>query len=130
MPGLLLDTTVLIDALKGREAADRLRALHSRSGPPFICAINVEELWRGARKGEESAIQRLVRGLRIAPLGAAEGELAGRWRRDFAARGITLSQADCLVAAAAIGVGAVLATGNSRDFPMPEVTVEHWPAGS
>lgn len=71
----------------------------------------------------------LFAGLRIAPLARAEGELAGGWRRRFAGEGITLSQADCLIAAAAAGVGARLATGNPGDFPMPEVTVEHWPVG-
>lgn len=130
MPALLLDTTVLIDALRGREAADRLRALSRVSDPPYVCAINVEEVWRGARRGEEAAIRHLLRGLRIAPLGREEGEIAGRWRRGFAVKGITLSQADCLVAAAALRVGARLATGNPRDFPMPELVVEHWPAGS
>ncbi len=128
MAALLLDTTVLIDALRGREAAERLKALRRSSDPPYVCAINVEELWRGARRGEEAAIGRLVRGLRVAPLGGAEGERAGRWRRDFAAKGITLSQADCLVAAAALAVGARLATANTKDFPMREIVVEEWPA--
>jgi len=45
------------------------------------------------------------------------------------ARGVTLAQADCLIAAAAVGVGARLATGNRKDFPMPELSVEHWPVG-
>ena len=48
-------------------------------------------------------------------------------RRDFARRGVTLSQADCLAAAAAVAVGARLATGNPKNFPMPEVVLEHWP---
>ncbi|HMA45653.1 MAG TPA: hypothetical protein VKP11_00340 [Frankiaceae bacterium] len=61
--------------------------------------------------------------------GRREGEQAGRWRREHARRGVTLHQADCLVAAAALSVGARLATGNTEDFPMPEVTVEHWPVG-
>ena len=69
-------------------------------------------------------------GLRLAPLGVAEGERAGRWRRDLAARGVTVHQADCLIAAAAVGVGAALATGNVDDFPMPELTVEEWPVGA
>jgi predicted nucleic acid-binding protein len=68
--------------------------------------------------------------LRIAPLGRAEGERAGRWRRDFARNGITLGQADCLIAAAAVGVGARLATGNPKHFRMDELEVEHWPAGA
>ncbi|HEX9269651.1 MAG TPA: PIN domain-containing protein [Candidatus Limnocylindria bacterium] len=130
MPALLLDTTVLIDALRGRAAADRLRALRSVSDPPYVCAINVEELWRGARATEEAAVRRLLRGLRTAGLGDEEGERAGRWRRDFATRGVTLSQADCLIAAAAVAVRARLATGNPSDFPMPELVVEHWPVGA
>jgi len=65
----------------------------------------------------------------MAPLGEAEGELAGRWGREAAASGRTLSQADCLIAAAAVGVGARLATGNPRHFDLPELDVEHWPIG-
>lgn len=130
MPALLLDTTVLIDALRGRVAAERLRALRAVMEPPYVCAINVEELWRGAHRGEEPAIRRLLRGLRVAGLGTEEGERAGQWRREFAARGVTLSQADCLVAASAVSVKARLATGNPKDFPMAELVVEHWPSGA
>lgn len=120
---------MLIDALRGRRAVDRMRDLRARGERPFVCAVTVEEIWRGARRSEESAIGRLLGGLRIAPLGREEGERAGSWRREFAARGITLGQADCLIAAAAVGVGARLATGNPDDFPMPELEVEDWPVG-
>ncbi len=126
---LLLDTTVLIDALRGRPAAHRVRALRDTAAPPWICAINVEEVLRGTSSKEEPAMARFLGGLQLAPLGRAEGELAGRWRRDHARRGITLSQADCLIAAAAIGIDARLATGNPRHFPMPELDLEHWPVG-
>src|SRR4029079_5817306 len=67
--------------------------------------------------------------LRIAPLGRAEGAAAGSWRRHFAERARTLSQADCLIAAAAVSLDARLATGNLKDFPMADVLVEDWPAG-
>jgi predicted nucleic acid-binding protein len=78
----------------------------------------------------EALVLRFLRGLHLAPLSRVEGERAGRWRRDFARRGITLSQADCLIAAAAMAVGARLATGNPKHFPMPELEVEHWPVGA
>lgn len=129
MAGLLLDTTVLIDALRGRGAAERVRALRENGQKPWICAVNVEEVWRGARPSEAEVVSRLLGSLRLAPLGLSEGERAGRWRARFAAEGTTLGQADCLIAAAALGVGARLATGNPRDFPMAEVEVEHWPVG-
>ncbi|MFL5818332.1 MAG: PIN domain-containing protein [Conexibacter sp.] len=128
---LLLDTSVLIDVLRGRGAGERLRDLRTSGEPiPWICAINVEELYRGVRETEETTVGRFLDSLRLAPLGRAEAELAGRWRRDFARRGLTLGQADCLIAAAAVGVGARLATGNPRHFPMPELVMEHWPAGA
>lgn len=127
---LLLDTTVLIDVLRGRPEATR-RLLANRAGGevPWVCAINVEEVWRGVPPREEAVVARLFDGLRIAPLGRREGERAGAWRRDFARRGVTLPQADCLVAAAALRLGARLATGNAKDFPMPGIDVEDWPAG-
>jgi len=127
--GLLLDTTVLIDALRGRAAAERLTALRGEGPPPYVCAINIEEVWRGAKPGEEEVVGRLLSALRVAALGQPEGERAGRWRARFAASGVTLAQADCLIAAAALGVGARLATGNPKDFPMEELEVEHWPVG-
>jgi predicted nucleic acid-binding protein len=127
---LLLDTTVLIDALRERFAAQRIRQSLDAGQVPWICAVNVDEVLRGTKAEEESTVLRFLRGLHLAPLGRIEGERAGRWRRDFASRGITLSQADCLIAAAAMAVGARLATGNPKHFPMSELDVEHWPVGA
>ncbi len=127
---LLLDTTVLIDVLRDRPVAERLRQLRGSDRVPWICAVNVDEVLRGAHVEEETSAVRLLRGLHVAPLGRAEGERAGRWRRNFARRGVTLSQADCLIAAAAVGVDARLVTGNPKHFPMPELTIEHWPVGT
>jgi predicted nucleic acid-binding protein len=123
---LLLDSTVLIDALRGNVAAGRVAGLRRIGTEPWVCVVSVEEIWRGVRTPEEPAVRRLFSGLRLAPLGLAEGIRAGTWRREFAERGVTLHQADCLIAAAAAGVGASLATANVSDFPMAEVVVEHW----
>ncbi|MCA1842300.1 MAG: PIN domain-containing protein [Actinobacteria bacterium] len=129
MSRLLLDSTVLIDALRGRSAAPRLAGLRRVGTEPWVCAISVEEIWRGLLPPEERVARRLFNGLRLAPLGLAEGIRAGAWRREFAQQGVTLHQADCLIAAAAVGIGAGLATANVDDFPMNELAVEHWPSG-
>jgi predicted nucleic acid-binding protein len=130
MGSVLLDTTVVIDLLRGHQSAlGRLRALRDTGDAPYVCAINVEETVRGLRPEERDRVRALFAGLREAPLGSSEGWVAGEWRRDFAARGVTLSQADCLVAASAAAIGGRLATGNPRDFPMDGVAVEHWPVG-
>jgi predicted nucleic acid-binding protein len=125
----LLDTTVLIDALRGLSAADRLLRMRAAEEVPYICAINAEEIARGMRGEEEARTVAFLGAFRVIRLTVEHGITAGAWRRDFAARGITLSQADCLIAAAASSVGAVLATGNPDGFPMPEVAVDHWPVG-
>lgn len=129
MSRLLLDSTVLIDALRGRSAAGRLAGLRRIGTEPWVCAISVEEIWRGLRPNEEPVARRLFNGLRLAPLGLSEGIRAGTWRRQLAQKGITVHQADCLIAAAAVGIEANLATANVADFPMAELSVEHWPSG-
>lgn len=126
----VLDSTVLIDFLRGRPAVERVRALRGRGDTPATTAINVEEIVRGLRPAETESARRLFRGLVILDVAAPAAWQAGTWRRDNAARGVTIFQADCLVAAAAHLAGAVLVTGNPKDFPMPEVQVEHWPVGT
>jgi predicted nucleic acid-binding protein len=126
---VLLDSTVLIDHLRDRPAAERVEALARGGDLLTTTAVNVEEVVRGLRPEEQAAADALFAGLLVLPIGLQEGRLAGTWRRDFAARGITLSQADCLIAAAAASAGARLATGNPKDFPMPGLYVEHWPVG-
>jgi predicted nucleic acid-binding protein len=126
---VLLDTTVLIDSLRGRPAAERVRGLRDQGHVPWISPINVEEVLRGARESEEPVVLRFLEGMRLAELGQEEGIRAGRWRREYAHKGVTLSQADCLIAAAAVEIGARLATGNPKHFPMDGLEVEHWPVG-
>lgn len=130
MAAVLLDSTVVIDILKGLpEVSARFLALQPAGDIPHVCAITVEEVSAFLRPREREAAGAMFEGLSVAPLGIAEGRLAGWWRRSYRGRGRTLSQADALIAAAAIGIGARLATGNPKDFPMKEVVVEHWPVG-
>jgi predicted nucleic acid-binding protein len=127
---VLLDTTVLIDVLRGRRrTVERLTALRQHGDVPFTTPISVEEIHRGLRDTERGAAIRLFNGLRIASIGRPEGAQAGDWRRDHASAGTTLAQADCLIAAAAVTLGVPLATGNPKDFPMRELDVQHWPVG-
>jgi predicted nucleic acid-binding protein len=130
LAAVLLDTTVIIDLLRGRsDAGRRLRALRAANDTPYVCAINVDETVRGLSPREHAAARALFQGIRTIPLGVTEGWHAGEWRRNYAHRGRTLTQADCLVAAAAFTLGGRIATGNPRDFPMRDLDVEHWPVG-
>jgi predicted nucleic acid-binding protein len=130
MAAVLLDSTVVIDVLKDRPSTvARFLALEPAGDIPHVCAVTVEEVTSGLHANERERASALFAGLSVAPLGMAEGRLAGWWRRRYRGRGRTLSQSDALIAAAAAGASARLATGNPKDFPMSEITVEHWPVG-
>jgi len=107
----------------------RIDQLLDRGVTLATTAINVEEIVRGLRDGEHTAAEGLFAGLAVLPITADAAWRAGEWRRQFAARGVTLWQADCLIGATALTHGADLATGNPKDFPMEELVVQHWPVG-
>jgi predicted nucleic acid-binding protein len=122
----LLDSTALIDFPRG---AEHIRArLAARPGAFLTSALVVDQVLRGIRPGEATATHRLIDGLEVASVTKMEAVLAARWRREFAQRGLALQQADCLIAACAVTHGVTLATANVKDFPMSELTVEHWPS--
>ena len=104
-------------------------ALRASGDVPATTAINVEEIVRGLRASGTEAARRLFSGLVVLPVDARAAWHAGNWRRTFAAEGVTLYQSDCLVAPTAWVNDGALATGNPKDFPMRELTVEHWLVG-
>ena len=126
----VLDSTVLIDYLRGRPAVERVRALRETGDVPGTTAINAEEIIRGLRPAETEAATRLFAGLVVLPVDLAAAWQAGEWRRAFAERGISLHQADCLIAATTAVHGGALATGNPKDYPMPGMEVSDWPVGT
>jgi len=126
----VLDSTVLIDFLRGRPAVERVAGLRAAGDIPATTAINVDEIVRGLRAGEDPAERSLFSGLVVLRTGRRAGWQAGEWRREFATRGVTLYQADCLIAATSVIHGATLVTGNPNDFPMEGLMVEHWPVGA
>ena len=126
---VVLDSTVLIDVLRGRPAGQRLLDLRQRGDEPATTAINVEEIVRGVRPSEGKAVASLFDGLWMLVVGRREAELAGAWRREHAAAGTTLAQADCLIAACTATARGRLATSNPMHVPMLGSHVEHWPVG-
>lgn len=126
----VLDSTVLIDYLRGRAAVARVGRLLDAGDTVATTAINVEEIVRGLRAPELPAARTLFAGMGVLPITDRDAWLAGDWRRDHAARGITLAQADCLIAAVTLNNKSGLATGNPKDFSVIEGAVEHWPVGA
>lgn len=126
----VLDSTVLIDYLRGRPVVQRVGALLEAGDTLATTAINVEEIVRGLRGSEQNAAEALFAGLDVLPVTDLDARLAGSWRRSHAERGVTLGQADALIAAVTRNARARLATGNPTDFPELGDLLEHWPVGT
>ena len=119
---LLLDTSFLIDVLRGRnrrreDLAELVRAGHILA----TTVLNIAELFSGMRPGEEARTEALLGGLQCYDLTGTASRLAGKLKFDWSRKGRTLALADTIVAAIAIENGCQLLTDNRRDFPMTEL---------
>ena len=121
MSKVVLDTDVLIDLLRGREAARAFLREVAAGSNPCCSVISVAELYVGMRPDEEAPTAALLDGLAIFPVTREIAEVAGRFKQRARSRAVEL--ADCLIAATAFVEGATLATGNVKHYPMTEITV-------
>jgi predicted nucleic acid-binding protein len=118
----LLDSSVLIDALNGRNGRPHLLFQISQQDIVLACcAINVTEVHMGMRPGEEAKTERFLRSLEFYPVTWEIAQLAGDLFRQWRRRGQTLGLADVTIAAVTLSHKLVLVTDNRKDFPMPEL---------
>lgn len=112
---IVLDTTVLIDLLRGNAAA--LGYLRSLGEVPACSEVTRVEVMRGIRHRERDATEVLMRTMRWIGLdeqiARRAGALGRTWRRSH-----LIATTDLIIAATAQELGAGLATSNTRHFPM------------
>jgi predicted nucleic acid-binding protein len=119
---LLLDTSVLIDALRHRHGRRELLADLVRSGHTLTTtALNIAEVYAGMRPNEAQSTEALLGALDSYDLTAMSARRAGALKQQWAKKGRTLALADMIVAALALEHGCTLMTDNRKDFPMPEL---------
>lgn len=123
-PLLLIDTDVLIDYLRGEEAA--IAFLENSTDSLSVSVITVAELYAGVREGtERRALDAFLTAFEAAPVDHGISQRGGLFRRDFG-RSHGVGLADALIAATAEATGATLVTLNQKHFPMlPRVTVPY-----
>lgn len=121
LAGVLYDSDVIIEILRGRRAVVKAAEALERSGvPTFGTAIAWAEIYAGLRPGEEPLARAFfeVRGEIVldARTGRQAGSYLARYRRSHG-----VEMADALVAAAAATSGLRLWTRNRKHYPMPDL---------
>lgn len=112
---IVLDTTVLVDVLRGHRPA--LEWLRSLDEVPACSELTRVEVLRGMRTRERQAAERLMGSIRWLAVdeevARRAGALGRTWRRSH-----RLGTVDLVIAATAQAVDARLATSNTRHYPM------------
>ncbi|MBL26691.1 MAG: VapC toxin family PIN domain ribonuclease [Rhodospirillaceae bacterium] len=116
---MLLDTCVVIDVLRGREAA--VAFVEGLPVRPSLSVITATELLAGVRGSRERrTIERLFQVYAVCDVGLAVAGLAGDYVREYGPSHNVdpLDPLDALIAATAKVHGLDLATLNLKHFPM------------
>ena len=113
---VLFDTNVVIDFLRGTDAAISL--LQLLQAPPAVCAVTVTEIFAGLKnRKEERNAEAFFADTQVFPLGSEIAQRAGVFVRLYGgSHGIDIP--DALIAATAEHHGLKLATLNTKHFPM------------
>ncbi len=127
---LLLDTSVLIDALRLRHRRRELLAELVHAGHTLATsALNIAEVYAGMRPDEAPRTEALLSALDCYELTGTAARHAGALKQQWAQKGRTLALADMVVAAIALQRGCTLMTDNRKDFPMEELNKFDLPRG-
>ena len=119
---LLLDTSVLIDALRLRHGRRELLAELVQAGHTLATtALNIAEVYAGMRPDEAEKTEALLSALDCYDLTGTSARRAGALKQQWARKGRTLALADMIVAAIALQRSCTLMTDNGKDFPMEEL---------
>jgi tRNA(fMet)-specific endonuclease VapC len=122
MAVLLLDTSVIVDALNGRKGRDEfLDGLLAQRNLLACCSIHVTEVYAGMLPREAVATGEFLRSLKFYEVTWDVARLAGELKNRWSKKGHTLLLPDVTVAAVALANGLTLLTDNRKHFPMREL---------
>ena len=123
MSDYLLDSGILIRHLRDQRGYPELVDRLTDKAEACISAITRLEIVRGMKERERRETFDLLDSLETIPMTGEVADLAGELIRSWRAKGVILGDADAIVAASALRVGAPLVTTNARHFPMPELVI-------
>ena len=118
MTSALVDTSVIVDYLRGVPAAADCLEGERASGPLHASEMTRLEILAGMRDAEEDRTRSLLSAFIWHPLDEAVAEHAGALGRRWLPSHHTIDGADLAIAATAMRTKSRLLTRNVRHFPM------------
>lgn len=115
---VLVDTSILIDLLRGNPEAAAVLQEALDDGPLHASEITRLEVLAGMRPKEQSATRALFRAFVWHPVDERIAEVAGELGREWLPRNRGIDSADLAIAATAFSLGVRLLTKNVKHFPM------------
>ena len=115
---VVVDTSILIDLLRGEPAAAAVLREARGAGPLHASEVTRLEVLAGMRAREEDATRALFDAFAWHPLDERLAEIAGELGRRWLPGNRGIDSADLAIAATAIDLGARLFTRNVKHFPM------------
>ena len=123
MSDYVLDSGILIRHLRDQRGYPELVDHLTDKADVYISAMTRLEVVRGMRDREREDTFNLIDSLETISITGELADSAGEIIRSWRGRGITLNDADAIIAASAIHHGLALVTTNAKHFPMPELIV-------
>ncbi len=121
---LLLDTNILIDALKINSDRRNFLAEQVENGRVLATsAVNIAELHAGMRPAETFRTHALISQLMCYDVTRVIAQRAGSIKYEYARKGLTLALADMIVAATALEYDLTLVSDNLKDFPIDQLKI-------
>ena len=128
----LVDTNILIYAMRKRPAQVLARLREHVAGDLIVSSITVAELAYGCEKSarpqsNRSALHKFLTPFDVASFDGSAGAIYGSIRANLERRGTPIGPMDLLIAAHAMALGATLVTHNTREFDRVDgLSLEDW----
>ncbi len=115
---LILESTFIIDFLRGRSGtAEKMAELEESGLPIYTTSITVFEVIQGTRGNkEEMAAARFFSAIQVIPLTKRSAMLSGKIRRLLLGRGRTIEPEDAMIAGISVLKQETLLTRNLKHF--------------
>jgi len=124
MAKYLLDTTVIIDYLRGKDKTVKLiRKLFFEGSFLGCCPINIIEVYAGMKEKERKVTEEFIDSLENYKLTKEIAKQAGEYKKKYQREGISLSLPDVAIAGIAVANDLILLTDNQKHYPMPKLKI-------